>query len=66
MGSELGKESFELAGKLSVTPVAAINTFRYTLAKRDEWEGPKEDIGKLRALGVKDYQVDSRYEPFFA
>lgn len=66
LGSDLGQESYDLAKKLSVAPVAAINTFRYTMAKRDEWEGPKEDILKLRKLGVTDFQVDSRYEPLFA
>lgn len=65
LGSEVDQQAFELARKLQVTPVAAINTFRYTMAKRDEWEGPKQDINWLRALGVKDYQVDSRYEPLF-
>ena len=39
--------------------------FRYTMAKRDEWEAPKQDIERLRALGVNDYQVDSRYQPLF-
>lgn len=65
LGSELDTQAVALARKLQVTPVAAINTFRYTMAKRDEWEGPKEDIHRLRGLGVKDYQVDSRYEPLF-
>ncbi|MBL8232375.1 MAG: glycerophosphodiester phosphodiesterase family protein [Bryobacterales bacterium] len=66
LGSELRAESFELARKCNVTPVAAINTFRYTMAKRDEWEGPKEDVAALRALGVTHYQIDSRYAPLFA
>jgi hypothetical protein len=35
------------------------------MAKRDEWKGPAEDVGKLRELGVVDYQVDSRYESLF-
>lgn len=65
LGSVLDKEAFDLSRKLNVAPVAAINTFRYTMAKRDEWEGPKEDIARLRALEVKHYQVDSRYEPLF-
>lgn len=65
LGSELSAESFSLANRLGVVPVAAINTFRYTMAKRDEWEGPKEDIATLRALGVASFQIDSRYEPLF-
>lgn len=66
LGSELDQAAFALTRRLGVTPVAAINTFRYTMAKRDEWEGPKEDIGRLRALGVKHFQVDSRYEALFS
>lgn len=42
LGSDLGAESYALARKLNVTPVAAINTFRYTMAKRDEWEGRRK------------------------
>ena len=49
LGSDLGQESYVLAGKLGVAPVAAIKTFRYTMAKRDECEGPKEGILNLRA-----------------
>jgi hypothetical protein len=66
LGSELDQAAFALTRRLGVTPVAAINTFRYTMAKREEWEGPKEDIGRLRALGVKHFQVDSRYEALFS
>jgi glycerophosphoryl diester phosphodiesterase len=65
LGSEVDEQALELARKLQVSPVAAINTFRYTMAKRDEWEGPKQDIDRLRGLGVKEYQVDSRYEALF-
>jgi hypothetical protein len=54
-----------LCRKLKVVPVAAINTFQYTLAKRDEIKGPAEDVAKLRRLGVTHYQVDSRYEYLF-
>jgi glycerophosphoryl diester phosphodiesterase len=66
LGSDIHQETFDLAMRSKVVPIAAINTFRYTMAKRDEWEGPKEDILRLRTLGVRDYQVDSRYEPLFA
>ena len=66
LGNDIDQHAFDLARKLNVVPVAAINTFRYTMAKRDEWEGPKQDIQRLRALGIKDYQVDSRYQPLFA
>lgn len=66
LGSELNEESVALCTQLNVKPVAAINTFRYTMAKRDEWTGAAEDVAKLKRLGVKDFQVDSRYEPLFA
>ena len=66
LGSELKEESVALCRQLQVKPVAAINTFRYTIAKRDEWIGPAEDVAKLKRLGVTDFQVDSRYEPLFA
>ncbi|MBS1824112.1 MAG: hypothetical protein JST93_02210 [Acidobacteria bacterium] len=65
LGSEIDQNVVALARSLKVSPVAAINTFRYTMAKRDEWEAPKQDIERLRALGVNDYQVDSRYQPLF-
>ena len=65
LGSVLDGEAVRLCRELKVTPVAAINTFRYTMAKRDEWAGPAEDIRKLRELGVQDYQIDSRYESLF-
>jgi hypothetical protein len=48
-----------------VTPVAAINTFRYTESKRDEQKGAEEDVARLKQLGVVHYQIDSRYEPLF-
>lgn len=66
LGSELDQPTIQLARRHKVTSVAAINTFRYTMARRDEWEGPKEDVARLRGLGVDHYQVDSRYEPLFA
>jgi hypothetical protein len=65
LGSDLDAEAVSLCRSLKVIPVAAINTFRYTMAKRDEWNGPAEDVKKLRGLGVTDFQVDSRYEKLF-
>lgn len=65
LASDLDAEALALCRKHDVTPVAAINTFRYTMAKRDEWQGPKEDAQRLRQLGVLHYQIDSRYEPLF-
>jgi glycerophosphoryl diester phosphodiesterase len=66
LGSDMDEASVALCSKLRVKPVAAINTFRYTMAKRDEMLGPAEDVAKLRRLGVTHYQIDSRYENLFA
>lgn len=65
LGSVLQEESVALCRELSVTPVAAINTFRYTEAKRDEQRGAEQDVARLKALGVVHYQIDSRYLPLF-
>jgi glycerophosphoryl diester phosphodiesterase len=65
LGSDLDSEAVSLCRRLNVLPVAAINTFRYTMAKRDETKGPAEDVERLRRLGVSCYQIDSRYEPLF-
>jgi glycerophosphoryl diester phosphodiesterase len=65
LASAMDAESVKVARERQVEPVAAINTFRYTMAKRDEVEGPREDFEKLRRLGVRCYQVDSRYENLF-
>jgi glycerophosphoryl diester phosphodiesterase len=62
LASDLDSEASDLCKRLGVDAVAAVNTFRYTMAKRDEWEGPKEDIQKLLKLGITSYQIDSRYE----
>lgn len=66
LGSELDQEAVALSRELKVSPVAAINTFRYTIANRDEWKGAAEDVERLVRLGVADFQVDSMYEPLFS
>ncbi len=66
LASDLNEESYDLCQKSGVTAVAAINTFRYTMAKRDEWKGPEEDAARLKKLGIVHYQIDSRYDPLFA
>ena len=65
LASELSPETYALSMQHGVTPVAAINTFRYTMAKRDEWKGPEEDAARMKALGVRHYQIDSLYDAFF-
>lgn len=65
LGGELGTASIELTRRLGVECCAAINDFRYVQAKRDTWEGPREDITRLRAGGVTCFQIDSKYESLF-
>jgi glycerophosphoryl diester phosphodiesterase len=62
LASDLDAASFALCEQLQVDCVAAVNEFRYAMAKRDLWEGPREDIERLRKLGVRSYQIDSKYE----
>lgn len=65
LGSDFDQPTVDQCRQWRVEPVAAINTFRYTMAKRDEWQGPVEDIARLLRLGVRSYQIDSMYEPIF-
>jgi glycerophosphoryl diester phosphodiesterase len=65
LGSVLNEEALALCRDQGVAPVAAINTFRYTQARRDEWKGAEEDVARLKRLGVQDYQIDSRYRSLF-
>ncbi len=66
LASTLDEPTLNLARSLHVPAVAAINTFRYTMAKRDEESGPAEDAKKLIALGVTAFQIDSRYRKLFS
>jgi len=63
LASELNEESFNLCNRVRVDCVAAVNNFRYVMAKRSTWQGPKEDIARLWQLGVRSYQIDSKYKP---
>ncbi len=65
LASDLNEESMALCQKNGITAVAAINTFRYTMAKRDEWAGAAEDAERMKKLGVTHYQIDSIYEKLF-
>lgn len=62
LGSVLDAEGVALCRQHGVTPVAALNTFRYEIEKIDHWTGAKRDVAKLRALGVRHYQIDSLYD----
>ena len=65
LGSVLDEEALDLCRRNGVVPVAAINSFRYTEAGRDERKGAEEDVARLTRLGVTDYQIDSRYRYLF-
>jgi glycerophosphoryl diester phosphodiesterase len=65
LGSNLDQSMIEKANELGITVVAAINVFRYRQAGTDVWEGARQDVERLMALGVRYYQVDSFYEPLF-
>ena len=65
LASAITPATVALCRKANVPCVAAINTFRYTMAKRDQWEGPREDAARLLALGVTHFQIDSRYGSLF-
>lgn len=66
LGSVMDNEAVSLCATHGVICMAAINTFRYEMAKVDHWEGAAEDIRRLRALGVRHFQIDSIYDRFFA
>jgi hypothetical protein len=65
LASELDEAAVQLCRKHNVAPVAAINTFRYIMAHRDEVKGPAEDAARLKKIGVEYYQIDSRYDYLF-
>jgi glycerophosphoryl diester phosphodiesterase len=65
LASEMSKPDVDMAKRLGVAPVAAINTFRYAMAKRDEEAGPAEDASRLIGFGVDCFQIDSRYGKLF-
>ncbi len=62
LGSQLDEETVEMANKLGVTVVGALNQFRYEMAKQDHLIGAQQDILKLRKLGVRYFQIDSIYD----
>lgn len=65
LGSVLDREAVDLCRRLGVTPVAALNTFRYEMEGIDHWKGAERDAVKLRPLGVRHYQIDSLYDRLF-
>ncbi len=66
LASDLNEESMALCRKAGITAVAAINTFRYTMAKCDDVAGAREDAERMKKLGVTHFQIDSVYENLFS
>lgn len=66
LASVLDKRSVELCRKAEIPAVAAVNTFRYIIEKRDPQKGAEEDVARMKQLGVTYYQIDSRYESLFS
>lgn len=64
LGSELDEAALQLCRTHSVTPVAALNKFRYDMARVDHLEGARADAQRLRALGVRHFQIDSIYDRY--
>lgn len=60
----LDDESVKFAQQHGVTVVAALNRFRYARAADPE-QAAAADAARLRALGVKQFQIDSVYERHF-
>ncbi|MCU0227546.1 MAG: hypothetical protein MUF01_07885 [Bryobacterales bacterium] len=64
LGSVMDEAAVALCRQHGVVCMAAINTFRYEMAKVDHWQGAESDIRRLLAMGVRHFQVDSMYDRF--
>lgn len=64
LGSVLDEPAVQLCRQHQVTPVAALNTFRYEQAKVDHWQGAEADARRLLAIGVRHFQIDSIYAKY--
>ena len=56
----LTSDAVKWAQQNNITVVAAVNIFRYRF--ENHWQGAKRDIEFLKALGVREYQIDSHYD----
>lgn len=65
LGRLLDAEAVGLCREMGVTPVAALNTFRYHEEGVDDRQGAERDVRKLLGLGVRHFQIDSVYEYLF-
>lgn len=64
LGGDLGNAVIEFTRKLGVECCAESKDFHFVQAKRDPWQGPREDFERLHASGVNCSQIDSKYESF--
>ncbi len=65
LASVFDADALNLARQHQVTPVAAINTFRYARLGDGAWKAAEADAKRLLALGVRYFQIDSVYQHLF-
>jgi hypothetical protein len=65
-GRTLTEEQVYYAQKHRVTVVPSVNTFHYAPTGKDPLREGSNDIRRLRAMGVTEFQIDSVYEVAFA
>lgn len=65
LASVFDADALRLARQYQVTPVAAINTFRYARQGDGAWKAAEADARRLLALGVRYFQIDSVYQHLF-
>jgi hypothetical protein len=65
LASVFDADALRLAQQHRVTPVAAINTFRYARQGDGARQAAEADARRLLALGVRYFQIDSVYQDLF-
>lgn len=66
LGRLMDDDAIALCRQHNVTPVAALNTFRYHEEGIDPAAGSRRDAERLLRLGVRHFQIDSIYAPLFS
>jgi hypothetical protein len=64
-GRTLTEDQVRMARRHRVTVVPSVNTFHYDGTGKESVQGGSDDIRRLRAMGVVEFQIDSVYEPAF-
>lgn len=64
-GKTLTPEDIAFANQHKVTVVPSINTFHYGADMEKSVKQGSADVVRMRELGVKEFQIDSVYEPAF-